>query len=1293
MNYSMNCRNRNGLFFFFLAILFVFDLSAQQGFGTHSWNINCYNMTSTGEANATRLTRLQNLSDVAYRGFYTENRVSFETISRWGTSVNPGSANGINGAAYSGASVNNNDHVIQALRRGFPFGTYTIGTAYDDMVVLRINGVEVWNSGTTLTGANNTIWTGTLDENSEVEVRFREVSGESYLSLFMNQNAINNGTATTLTPSTYLCLVDQGLNARPGNLAGEYANNINGYIALTRAANARLYINGWTYMESDATAFDYVRIFNGIGTGGAQLQEYLGNQYNARSFTGNFGQDLTVQFRSDASVVRPGFLFDVTQVGISSFTPSDLCTGSALTLTGIGFRATRPNGVTINGVNVPYVVNSDTQITITANAPLNGLIVVDTYYGIAQSATVVNVRTAVNAQPLATQSNTGMCSGISTLTVNTPRPIAHYPFNGNMNDVSGNGLNLAVVSGTPTYLDGGLYLNGGGAMRFQSAATSLLSGATHYTIEFEMNMQLNDFAFGKIFTWAPAGNRSPGIFHLNTGFGLHWRHDSDATPCCGAGGNQGINRAGFNLNQWYKVVGVRKGTQFTLYVDGVQVAQVNDLPVGTRTGNAPFVFGAFDANNAPQGTIIRNFKIFDHSFDWFTGSCGGTYVSSIPTMEVNPAATTTYFLRAQNSCGTSVCEPIIVSRGPIPAPPITSASNPLFCAPGTTNLTAQGMAPGGQVFQGNGTNAQIQVMQDIPEQNFTIEMWVRTAALNTGIFSVSSGVLGAGGHDRHFYLNNGRLHMRVWTGAGWNTNRILNDNQWHHIALTVQNGIGQRVYVDGALIATFPHDRSDFDWQDRFYIGYSNDAGANGHLTGQIDNVRLWNVVRTQAQLIADMHLETPTVNTGLVSHLPLNGNANALTGPNGTATSATWVVPTHYTYTWSGGPSLPTASTNEVQTTGSITTAGTHNYLVNATAMGCTGSNSASVPVTVNALSTTPTITPLPGTICPNTNVSLTASGGTAGTGSNIYWYTGPNGTGTFVGTGSPIVVAPSANTTYYARREGTCNTTADASVAVNVKNYIYASNGTTSNTYCTDNAGWNHFFVGDDIIFSIQGNLSSAPAGFPQVTLYNNGTYFQETEGPGTAPGCTMNITPGEERFEMQRSWNVNYGGGTPMGSYNIRFYYPPAERAAIENAANNWIATYPDCSYSYKYATPNGFYWFKNSGSNYVAPQFEDVQYTASIATTPTGINYSQWTGITGFSGGSGAIILTPLDVLPVQLTAFNATCDDNGIRVNWSTASELNSSHFTVERSRDGFDWETIGTCNTQPEQPIHRKTTK
>lgn len=40
------------------------------------------------------------------------------------------------------------------------------------------------------------------------------------------------------------------------------------------------------------------------------------------------------------------------------------------------------------------------------------------------------------------------------------------------------------------------------------------------------------------------------------------------------------------------------------------------------------------------------------------------------------------------------------------------------------------------------------------------------------------------------------------------------------------------------------------------------------------------------------------------------------------------------------------------------------------------------------------------------------------------------------------------------------------------------------------------------------------------------------------------------------------------------------------------------------------------------------------------------------------------------LPIELVAFQADCTDGGVVVNWTTATETNNDHFTVERSRDG-----------------------
>ena len=47
------------------------------------------------------------------------------------------------------------------------------------------------------------------------------------------------------------------------------------------------------------------------------------------------------------------------------------------------------------------------------------------------------------------------------------------------------------------------------------------------------------------------------------------------------------------------------------------------------------------------------------------------------------------------------------------------------------------------------------------------------------------------------------------------------------------------------------------------------------------------------------------------------------------------------------------------------------------------------------------------------------------------------------------------------------------------------------------------------------------------------------------------------------------------------------------------------------------------------------------------------------------------------LPIELLSFKADCDGaSGVRLDWSTASEINNSHFVIQRSEDGIVWETI-----------------
>ncbi|MBK8339861.1 MAG: hypothetical protein IPK99_07610 [Flavobacteriales bacterium] len=58
------------------------------------------------------------------------------------------------------------------------------------------------------------------------------------------------------------------------------------------------------------------------------------------------------------------------------------------------------------------------------------------------------------------------------------------------------------------------------------------------------------------------------------------------------------------------------------------------------------------------------------------------------------------------------------------------------------------------------------------------------------------------------------------------------------------------------------------------------------------------------------------------------------------------------------------------------------------------------------------------------------------------------------------------------------------------------------------------------------------------------------------------------------------------------------------------------------------------------------------------------------------GSATISCIPV-LLPVELISFTAYCRDNEVNLQWSTASERDNDHFAIERSADGYAWETIG----------------
>ncbi|MCB0396201.1 MAG: T9SS type A sorting domain-containing protein [Flavobacteriales bacterium] len=66
------------------------------------------------------------------------------------------------------------------------------------------------------------------------------------------------------------------------------------------------------------------------------------------------------------------------------------------------------------------------------------------------------------------------------------------------------------------------------------------------------------------------------------------------------------------------------------------------------------------------------------------------------------------------------------------------------------------------------------------------------------------------------------------------------------------------------------------------------------------------------------------------------------------------------------------------------------------------------------------------------------------------------------------------------------------------------------------------------------------------------------------------------------------------------------------------------------------------------------------------------------ITSFGSAFALGTITADNPLPIRWLDFIAYYQDQDVQLNWTTGTEINNDHFTIERSRDGILFEEIGT---------------
>jgi hypothetical protein len=337
----------------------------------------------------------------------------------------------------------------------------------------------------------------------------------------------------------------------------------------------------------------------------------------------------------------------------------------------------------------------------------------------------------------------------------------------------------------------------------------------------------------------------------------------------------------------------------------------------------------------------------------------------------------------------------------------------------------------------------------IPAGNspYTIEALIKPDAVNSSGTIVSWGNHGTNNEACSFRLaGTGQLTNYWWAnditvGAG-----NLADGAWHHVAATY-NGTTRSIYVDGVLVGSDTPSGLNITVTNNLTVGgalFSNGTTFNFY-KGGIDEVRVWNIARTQAEISANMNNSLLGSESGLsVYYKFTDGTGSATTkdlaggNNNGTLTNMNAATAWQYysapcTLQMSTTPSftinaLPTVSTASVTictgNTATLTPSGASTYTITGgtftvsptsttsysvtgtSAVGCISSNTAVTTVSVNALPTV-SANATASVMCIGANTTLSGAGATtytwtSGVTNNVAF--SPTTTATYTVTGTNV-------------------------------------------------------------------------------------------------------------------------------------------------------------------------------------------------------------------------------------------------------------------------------------------------
>lgn len=124
----------------------------------------------------------------------------------------------------------------------------------------------------------------------------------------------------------------------------------------------------------------------------------------------------------------------------------------------------------------------------------------------------------------------------------------------------------------------------------------------------------------------------------------------------------------------------------TLNVDNVRFGYASACTAPTAPTAA--IAGQSSINQGQSTTVsVSGGTLGDGTWNWYTGSCGGTAVGTGSTLAVTPASTTTYYVRGEGCGSSTACAQVTVTVVPVGVNEVATVTLSVFPNPATDVLT------------------------------------------------------------------------------------------------------------------------------------------------------------------------------------------------------------------------------------------------------------------------------------------------------------------------------------------------------------------------------------------------------------------------------------------------------------------------------------------------------------------------------------------------------------------------------------------------------------------------------